>query len=326
MNDAPRLHELRRQQRGGRAFTLVELLVVIAVIALLISLLLPAVMTARAAAHRAECANNLKQIGLALHTFHEAQGQFPSGSKRSSEDGDASGVAGFGWATFLLPHLEQHDLYQQFALPSGDLDTLLKHPQRRESAQISLRTFRCPGDSQEFLNEHRKFSGTKYGNIAAASSSYVGNHGTHYVTLDNWLNHQRDPFGIFWPESRCSMTHVTDGTSSTILVGERAHRDWAGVWIGVRNNFSEADDGLPHAMGASTVAINSKLPGARRGFSSAHVGGTNFVFVDGHVEFLAEDIQFNDQGATAIDRTATSDMGIYQRLIRRNDGQVVGSY
>jgi prepilin-type N-terminal cleavage/methylation domain-containing protein/prepilin-type processing-associated H-X9-DG protein len=314
------------QRISRRGFTLVELLTVITIIGMLVSLLLPAVLAARGAAQRSQCANNLRQLGIALKAFHNARGRFPAGSTRSSEDGDASGVAGFGWAAYILPYMEEKDLYNQLALPGGELDSILKDPAKRALAQHPLKLLRCPGDTTMWLNENRKFSGAKYGDLAPSTTNYIGNHGTHFVTLDKWLNDKTDPFGVLWPEGYCTVDHIADGTSKTILIGERANRDWAGTWVGVRNNFSDGDEGLRQTMGISAAPINSQTPDARMGFSSAHGGGANFVFADGHVEFLDEEIGYSQIGATATDDATKVSMGVYQRLLRRNDGQLIGHY
>jgi prepilin-type processing-associated H-X9-DG protein len=118
---------------------------------------------------------------------------------------------------------------------------------------------------------------------------------------------------------------VIDGTSNTILVGERrSEEDWAGVWIGVRDPNSDGDSGLRQVFGISDVRINSNVGDeGRRGFSSNHPDGSQFVFADGHVEFIDEGIEFNQSGATAIAMADMEQMGLYQRLIRRNDRQII---
>lgn len=307
-------------------FTLVELLVVIAIIGVVVGLLLPAVQAARESARRAQCSNNLKQIGLAIQQHHAGQGRLPPGTLRSNDDGDPTGVAGFGWATFLLPYVEEKDLYNRLALPTGELNDILKEPAKRELVQVPLRVFRCPSDGSAPLNADRPFAGDKYGHTPGAKGNYIGVHGTRFVTLDEQLNQKLDSFGSFWPESRITLTHISDGTSKTLLVGERHSGDLAGVWMGVRSYYNAGVTGLPMALGTSESRINEKAGGGRNGFSSHHPGGSLFVFADGHVDFLDEAIDFNQTGATSKVASEMEQMGLYQRLIRRNDGQLIKDY
>src|SRR6478672_125855 len=111
-------------KRNG--FTLVELLVVISIIGVLVGLLMPAVQSAREAARRSQCQNNLKQLGLALLNHESQQKRFPAGTVRPKvDDGDPTGMASFGWSSHLLPYLEQKPVYKLLKLPSDDLHAVL---------------------------------------------------------------------------------------------------------------------------------------------------------------------------------------------------------
>src|SRR5881275_1807597 len=129
-----------------RAFTLIELLVVIAIIAVLIGLLLPAVQKVREAANRMSCTNNLKQIGLALHSYHDGMGFFPPGyldgntDPNSTPDNDVG--PGWGWASFLLPYLEQGNIYKQINFNQG-----IGTGSNAAVAQMSLKVYLCPSDA-----------------------------------------------------------------------------------------------------------------------------------------------------------------------------------
>jgi prepilin-type N-terminal cleavage/methylation domain-containing protein/prepilin-type processing-associated H-X9-DG protein len=305
-----------------RGFTLVELLVTISIIGVLIGLLLPAVQSARESSRRTHCTNNLKQLGLAFHEYEVNRRVYPPGTAFSKPDGDATGVASFGWGAFLLPHLQQGAVVKVLGLPAAQLHNVLQGPQK-DIAQAELPLFRCPSDTGPPLNYERPFSGAKYGDLAPAKSNYIGNHGTRFVTrLQRSQDYLMDSFGMLFPDSKLQEAHVSDGTTNTILAGERSSRDWAGVWIGVRNDSSDSDTGLRQNLGISDVPINARGDGPRRGFSSEHPGGALFVFVDGHVDFLDEQIEFNQAGATSKDPVEKKQMGLYQRLLRRNDGQL----
>jgi prepilin-type N-terminal cleavage/methylation domain-containing protein/prepilin-type processing-associated H-X9-DG protein len=308
--------------RSAPGFTLVELLVVISIIGVLIGLLLPAVQSSRESARRTHCTNNLKQLGLAFHEYEVQQRVYPSGTTFSKPDNDSTGVASFGWGALLLPHLQQNAIVKLLKLPRAELHNVLQSPQK-EIAQAELTMFRCPSDTGPPLNFERPFTGSKYDDLVAAKSNYIGNHGTQWVTRDQKRhNYLMDSFGLFWPDSKLQNAHITDGTSNTIVAGERASRDWAGVWIGVRNDNSTSDTGLRQNMGISDVKLNDPTENTRRGFSSEHPGGVLFVYADGHVDFLDDDIEFNQAGATSKIQIEKAQMGIYQRLFRRNDGQI----
>ncbi len=322
-----------RRPRAG--FTLIELLVVIAIIAILIALLLPAVQQAREAARRTACRSNLKQIGLALHNYHETAGVFPPGVVHNEGQLASGGIAGWSWGTFLLPHLEQAALYKQLSPNTRTLDALLRDASLRPLAQTKLPVFRCPTDDNIPLNTLRKFStqeddgtgtGTTvhvYGNLAAGTSNYLGNIGTRWATPNQWITNGRDPWGVIIPDGKVSIRQITDGTSNTFVVGERDSTDEAGVWVGIRNYNANGNVGLTMALGVTSLKLNAGLSGGGDldYFSSRHAGGAHFLFVDGRVTFLNDSIHFD---TTDADKAVTSaSMGVYQRLSRRNDGQVV---
>jgi prepilin-type processing-associated H-X9-DG protein/prepilin-type N-terminal cleavage/methylation domain-containing protein len=278
---------MRRLARS--AFTLIELLVVLAIIAVLVGLLLPAVQKVRAAAARMKCTNNLKQIGLALHGFHDANQAFPPGYRATApyRDGATDTAPGWGWAAFLLPHLEQDNLYRQ-------LD-LARPVQHSPAIQTVVGVYLCPAD---LLPPGAFPVPDPLGNAIAraAPSSYAACCGG-----DESDTTGPSGLGIFYRNSATRFTDVTDGTSHTILVGEKswgnANALWAGAIPGAVCLRGEQNPcpGSParSSPAASLVLSHSHLnnastdsDGGLDDFSSRHNGGSNFVFADGHVSFV----------------------------------------
>jgi prepilin-type processing-associated H-X9-DG protein len=144
------------------------------------------------------------------------------------------------------------------------------------------------------------------------------------VDASDWLQTQMDPFGMFWPDSRVRLGDVTDGTSQTLLLGERSWPYLAGVWVGVRNYEGHLTIGLRNNQGLSNWPINEPGTNADRAFHSLHTGGALFVFADGHVQFLSESINADNTLIVASD--PQSYRGVYQRLGQRADGRPVGDY
>src|SRR5438270_7717632 len=221
-----------------RGFTLIELLVVIAIIAIRIGLLLPAVQKVREAAARARCANNLKQIGLALHAYHDARQQFPSGyvdgntNSASTPDNDVG--PGWGWAAFLLPHLEQENVYKQINFSQG-----IGTGSNTAVSQLSLKVYLCPADAYQ-----QNFTVWPT-NIVVAHSSYVGCNGWEECFNGAGGDPQGGSgtdglsggyglagVGLFYRNSRTRIANVTDGLSNTIFVGERSGDHAPATWTG----------------------------------------------------------------------------------------------
>ncbi len=199
----------------------------IAIIAILVGLLLPAVQKVREAASRIKCVNNLKQIGLACHSYHDAQNGLPPGytAANSYFDGENDVAPGWAWGAYLLPYLEQNNLYQQinFSQP-------VESPVNAAAVQRLLPMFLCPSDP----TPAGPFSVTDAFGVPLAMvgpASYVACVG----------NDQDDVFapsgqGVFYRNSHTRFGEITDGLSQTVLVGDRAWAFAPGVWAGCPNS------------------------------------------------------------------------------------------
>jgi len=287
---------LRTQPRRG--FTLIELLVVIAIIAVLIALLLPAVQAAREAARRAGCLNNLKQIGIALHNYHDSRNALPPGYIYSY--GYPTG--GFGWATMILPNMEQVPIFNSvnFNLPAWSA------PNSTACIQ-NLTSYICPTDyTNKGLLAREGFN---YGR-----SSYVGSFGPN--DMDNV---PEDRAGLLSRNSQTRFSDVIDGLSQTFAAGERtnavyltvigsdSHYDLETVWPGaIKEN--PVDDHAHTTLFQAAYLINSPNFDDRDSMSY-HQGGSNFLFTDGSVKFIK----------------LTINPTIYQALGSRAGGEVVGA-
>jgi len=277
-----------------RAFTLVEVLVVIAIIGTLVALLLPAVQAAREASRRAQCANNLKQVGLALLNYEGTKKALPPGyESQFTSTGDDTGP-GWGWCSFILPQMEEQAIFKviDFKLPIED--------PRNGVRVANISSFFCPTDSvpRVWQAKSRDASGNPQQPICdVAASNYVGMYGTTEPGVDG--------DGVFYRNSKTALKDITDGTSKTIAVGERAHQLGNATWVGSVTNailFPEDENtqGQPHTEHSSGMVLGHAGegigPGAAGGdvnqFYSLHGQGANFLFADGHVTFLSADMDY----------------------------------
>jgi prepilin-type N-terminal cleavage/methylation domain-containing protein/prepilin-type processing-associated H-X9-DG protein len=305
------------------AFTLVELLVVIAIMGLLMGLLLPAVQKIRETANRVKCKNNLKQIGLALHNYHDSFDSLPPGYRASLRyaDGATDSAPGWGWATFILPFVEQDNVFRQ-------LDT--RQPvQNFPAIQTVIRLFSCPSD----LTPDDAFAVPDgFGNMVclAAPTSYAACCGG-----DESDTTAATGLGVFYRNSRTRLTDITDGTSNTIMIGEKAWSNANGIWAGaipggviVRGQSNPCQPVVPGAWfpAATLVLSHAHLNNALRDpdgsagmddFGSRHTGGSNFVFADGSVHFLRSVPYDNPDGSYSPDGL------VFQALGTRANGEVV---
>ncbi|MFN3161129.1 MAG: DUF1559 domain-containing protein [Rubinisphaera brasiliensis] len=334
-----------------RGFTLIELLVVIAIIAILVALLLPAVQQAREAARRSSCKNNLKQMGLALHNYHDTHGVFPPGYVLQDRDGSGNpqynqNGSSWGWGAYILPGMEQSALSD--ALNIGD--TTLNQAIASGSALIDemetpINSYKCPSDTAPSTNDRRQLRRTDGTFFSAATSSYVANNTSHKWhsggRLTGYTNRQggawsgpganHEPNGMFWRDSSVRMRDITDGTSNTIALGERAwelnnptgttYNCGSGNVFGADHRNEQLTIRANLAGGA--VPINFTSGECSYGFASQHKGGAQFVLADGSVRFISENIDHQTEAAGS---SGSFNGSTFEALLGRNDGTVVGEF
>jgi len=280
-----------------RAFTLIELLVVIAIIAVLVALLLPAVQSAREAARRAQCVNNLMQVALALQNYESSHEVLPPGVVNATGPiQDQPKGYHFGWLTQILPYIEARTIYNHFNFKLSLYDT----PNGTTRGTL-VRSFLCPSDN-----------GPGRGALGAAMNNYAGNH--HDVEAAIAANNM----GVLFLNSAIRYEDVSDGTSQTIFVGEKLNDGlglgWAsGTRASLRNTGSAINQTIlsppvPTAAPAPPVDSAVGQPGQTAdaeltlsadalrfvgGYNSRHPGGANCAFGDGSVRFVKNSIAPN---------------------------------
>jgi prepilin-type N-terminal cleavage/methylation domain-containing protein/prepilin-type processing-associated H-X9-DG protein len=329
----------RRSPQKTVGFTLVELLVVIAIIGILVALLLPAVQAAREAARRAQCFNNLKQLALAMHNYHDVYKCFPFGHIYRGGDHDGIptndfGGTGFGWGYAILPYIEQGSLYQQFdsRIPVGRAPNL-------SLMTIPQAVFSCPSDTKPAQFNDGAIPNSATSSYQGCASSYDGYTTATPSQIPNLLRRN----GVFDRDNRGAptrMSDITDGTSNQFLIAEIK-------WKMDANNRNRGrvyggSDNANYCTGATNcVLINGEWainwtaregnPQPHRTAGSEHPGGANFALADGSVRFVSNTIQHTAtpwiDDANAFDRPNNgANYGIYQRLFSIADGLPVSGF
>lgn len=326
-------------------FTLIELLVVIAIIAILIALLLPAVQQAREAARRSQCKNNLKQLGLALHNYHDTNGMFPIGGTEIPNNWYAP--PDVGMLVRLLPFLDQGALFNKLdmagSLPDTSYATTATHRRvpyqrldgNREFRTIELQVFKCPTDpnngpingwaqSNYGISTGSQFFSSSGNPTLCQPFNVYAEKGAAGTGTGNWgdtlnklqLSGIGNRFGV-----SIRFQDVRDGTSNTIHFGETVSgclADFRTSWTSSHsvfttvtplNDFTTCGGIGKQPSNPSCTANNNYNYG--KGFRSLHDGGAHFVLADGSVRFLSENIDH---------------AGTFQALGGRADGKVVGQF
>lgn len=292
-------------------FTLIELLMSITIVLLLAVQAVPGVMQAREAARRTQCKNNLKQIGLGLHNYHDVYNSFPPGFV--VRDWDSTNQEGTGWLASLLPYIDQAPLYNLLTYNGGMVEQS-RNARAKKALTTNIPSMHCPSDTTPDFNAFR-------GNWP--TSNYSGNAGhlafprlASGTVTDFWpgqLAPTRTNTGLFGVNSKIGIRYITDGTSNTILASERGASSLAGIWPGVTASSHEND-------AITETSYLSRPNSSWTAFSSGHDDGLHILLGDGSVRWITD----------AIDSQPNSNrgkpLGVYQRLGCRDDGQVVGEF
>jgi prepilin-type N-terminal cleavage/methylation domain-containing protein len=273
-----------------RAFTLIELLVVIAIIAILVALLVPAVQRVRESAARTQCQNNLHQVGVAMHNYYASQKAFPPGYVCPMPQANPDYTSpGWGWAALLLPYLDREDLAVtiNYNLP-------IEAPVNQAARTMILPVFACPSDRSVGVFTIHDLNNNPL--AEAATNSYAACQGVG-PDLEDELD---DGNGMFFRNSKITFADITDGSSNTIAIGERAalftQTPWAGavsfgttrVTPGAPTNNPTAVEEAPTQTLVHVAVHQINDPNSDpEDFFSPHGGSALFLFADGTVRIVA---------------------------------------
>jgi len=335
-------------RQKSRGFTLIELLVVIAIIAVLIGLLLPAVQAAREAARRAQCVNNLKQLGLASHNYHDVAGKFPTGMYLHPVFGPSGGDTwnNASWLVLLLPQVEQQPLFNSvnFSMMMGNnisggwhWNPMYAVGDPNSTVRVTvLNSLICPSDNSPNIDNTNP---DDLINLNAAGTSYVGNMGDNCLacggsyTQNGQLTLCADQnLPCRFPQlghARTADVQINNGSPA----GSGIYWAWGSdvginmVTDGTSNTFMAGEQirkitrwnawvGANASIGSTAVPLNYKLRPAsvenwtrQYTFRSEHPGGANFCMADGSVKFIKSTINFN----------------LYQALSTRGMGEIISA-
>jgi prepilin-type N-terminal cleavage/methylation domain-containing protein/prepilin-type processing-associated H-X9-DG protein len=297
--------------RSRRAFTLIELLVVIAIIAILIALLVPAVQKVREAASRLRCTNNLKQIGLALHSYHGRMKSFPPGYQTNVAADNSDLGPGWGWGAYLLDDLDQGPLKGRIRF-----DLQISDPANAQVRIQQIAVYVCP--SEHAFGTFSAVDANGNAICDVARGSYVAMNGILGVSSDAFDNN-----GAFLRNQNMKIAWVSDGLSNTLFVGERCSSMSNTTWTGAVTNavvpavrYPLPADQLANAEAASALVLahgsrahlpNNPLVFDADATASFHIAGVNFLFGDGSVRPIS----------------STIDGSVYEALLTRAGGEPV---
>jgi prepilin-type N-terminal cleavage/methylation domain-containing protein len=324
------------RSRELRGFTLIELLVVIAIIAVLIALLLPAVQQAREAARRTQCKNNLKQIGLGLHNYHDTSNSFPLGSRGGDPvvGGAFYNLSGTNWRVSILPHLDQSPVFNNLNFSGGNFSAYQGFTNPVLSG-FSVTAYLCPSST---VNPFVTVPGFDSGPGVSAMHHYVGIAGAYADPAVRTSQCVATSYGQLCDDGLLRINSVsrvrdaTDGLSNTVIVAEQSgvvgtvpiSANYAGGWAGAK--YMQPMSALPasssqFAAGVTSARwpINSKTPVANSSsaphenntvLNSFHTGGIHVLLGDGGVRFISEN----------------ANMNVVINLCSMNDGNVIGDF
>ena len=293
------------------AFTLIELLVVIAILAILVGILVPAVQNVRESAARLSCKNNLKQIGIALHSYHDRKKAFPPGYQTQVAGDNSDLGPGWGWAALLLADVDQAGLKEKIRF-----DLQISDPPNAEVRSTRVAVYVCPSEPMTG-NFGVVDSGGNY-ICAVARASYVAMNGVLGVSSDAFDNN-----GVFLRNRAMRIADIADGLSNTIFIGERCTSMSSTTWTGAvtggvvpAQRYPNAGDQLANAEAASALVLahgskdhlpNNPLVFDADATASFHRDGVNFLFGDGSVHPITNSINGT----------------VYEALLTRSGGEAV---